>query len=206
VLSNAQAALRFLDGGPEQLEEVRDCLVDIVDNDKRAGDVIRRLRTLLKKEDAEYRPLDLNEVVVDVLRLTRSDLLNRNVSVATRLAPNLPPVLGDRVQLQQVLLNLVMNACDAMDALPHGRCIEVRTDGHDSSPVEVVVSDVGKGIAEDQLERIFEPFVTSKSEGMGMGLAVCRTIVKSHGGSLTASNNPARGASFRFSLPAVAPA
>jgi PAS domain S-box-containing protein len=204
VLSNAQAALRFLDGGPEQLDEVRDCLVDIVESDKRAGDVIRRLRTLLKKEEVEFHPLDLNEVVVDVLRLTRSDLLNRNVTIATRLATGLESVLGDRVQLQQVLLNLVMNACDAMEALPYGRRLEVRTGGSEAGKVEVVVSDVGKGIPPDQLESIFEPFVTSKAEGMGMGLAVCRTIVKTHGGSLTANNNPAHGASFRFSLPVVA--
>ena len=201
ILSNAQAAQRFLARNPGDITEVSAILQDIVDDDKRAGEVIRRLRALLKKEDVEHQALDVNEVVLDVLRLMRSDLVNRGVSVSTQLAPALPAITGDRVQLQQVLINLVINGCDALEGLrARERQLSVRTtlaDGH----VEVAVADCGKGITPEQLERVFEPFVTTKTDGMGLGLAVCRTIVHSHSGKIWASRNGSTGTTFRFTLP-----
>jgi PAS domain S-box-containing protein len=203
ILSNAQAAQRFLARNPPDLDAVSAILSDIVKNDRRAGDVIQRLRSLLRKEEAERRPLAFNDVVVESLQLMRSDLLNRQVSVQTELAPSLPKVSGDRVQLQQVLLNYVINGCDAMDGQPVHRLLLVRTQASDDGGIEVAVTDRGTGIPPDDIERIFEPFMTTKARGMGLGLAICRTIVEAHGGKAWASNNDAqRGATLHFALPA----
>ena len=204
ILSNAQAAVRFMAHTPPNLDEVRESLSNIVENDKRAGEVIRRLRAMLRKERADYRQLDINDIVVDVLRIIRSDLLNRSVDVTSKLAPALPQVDGDPVQLQQVLLNLIMNAADAMSELPRGRQIELSTTLSEDTVVVVAVSDAGRGIPPDDLDRIFSPFVTSKSSGMGLGLAVCSSIINAHHGHIWASNNPGHGATVRFSLPALA--
>jgi two-component system sensor kinase FixL len=201
VLSNAQAAQRFLDKPEVDLDEVREILKDIVAEDKRAGEVIHRLRLLLKKGEINPQPLDINEVVLDVLKLVRSDVINHDVTVETDLAPDLPAVHGDRVQIQQVLLNLVMNACDAVSRNDRGnRLILIRTSLAGESSVCTTVSDRGTGIAPDQLDRIFDPFFTTKANGMGLGLSVCRTIVAAHTGSLSAENNPGGGASFHLSL------
>ena len=201
ILSNAQAAQRFLAQNPGDIGEVRAILQDIVDDDKRAGEVIRRLRALLRKEEVEHHPVDLNEIVREVLKLMRSDLVNRNVTVRTQLASGLPTVTGDRVQLQQVLLNLVINGCDAMDAMP-GR--ERRLTLHTSlvgGEVEVSVSDGGSGLKREELDRVFEPFFTTKAGGMGLGLAVCRSIVTAHAGRIWAMHNPDGGTTFRFTVP-----
>ena len=174
-----------------------------MEDDKRAGEVIRRLRVLLKKDEPQHQSLDLNEVVRDVMRLMRSDLMNRNVTVSAELAPDLPQVLGDRVHMQQVLLNLVMNGCEAMiDGGERRPRLSVQTRVAHANGVEVAVIDEGRGIAPDDVERIFEPFVTTKPQGMGLGLAVCRTIIQAHGGRLWAANNADRGATFHFVLPA----
>jgi two-component system sensor kinase FixL len=206
ILSNAQAALRFV-GRPELMDELRETLADIVENDKRAGEVIRRLRAMLKKEEVKHRRLDLNELVSDVLRLYRSDLLNRKVAIVLELAPEASEVEGDPVQIQQVLLNLLINACDAMDGLSEGRRLTIRTRvaGIQDEQVEVSVSDVGKGIADGATERVFEAFVTSKKEGMGLGLAVCRTIIQAHHGRIWCDNNPGPGATFHFELARAEP-
>jgi C4-dicarboxylate-specific signal transduction histidine kinase len=204
ILSNAQAAQRFLAHDQPDLNEVRDILVDIVAEDKRAGEVIRRLRPLLKKGEVQRLPLNVNEVVLEALELVRGDLVNHGVAAQTELAPDLPVLHGDRVQLQQVLLNLVMNACDAMaGAARDDRQITIRTDLAGDGLVRVSVVDSGPGIAPDKLEQVFEPFYTTKPHGMGLGLAVCRTIIMAHGGKLWAANNPGRGASFHFALPAM---
>ena len=204
ILSNAQAALRFLDRDQPDLVEVRDSLLHIVENDKRAGEVIRRLRAMLRKEQSDQQPLLVNEVVHDVLRLVNSDLVNRNVSTVLDLAPVLPFVLGDRVQLQQVLMNLIVNACDAMARLPgRERVVTVRTRfDEDARQVHVTVGDVGSGIPEDDIERIFTPFVTTKPQGMGLGLAVCRTILHAHRGTLRAVNT-SPGATLVVALPVM---
>ncbi|MCE9604909.1 MAG: hypothetical protein K8U03_08415 [Planctomycetia bacterium] len=201
ILSNAQAALRFLAHENADLNEVREILTDIVNEDKRAGEVIRRLRLLLKKGEVQHQPLDMNEVVLEVLKLLRSDLVNQGVTTQTELAPDLRDLQGDRVQLQQVLLNLMMNACDAMtNNARDDRRIILRTDLAGGDAVSISVADFGAGIAADKMEQVFEPFFTTKPNGMGLGLAVCRTIIAAHGGRLWATNNPERGATFHFTL------
>jgi PAS domain S-box-containing protein len=200
ILSNAQAAQRFLAQDDVNLDEVREILVDIVEDDKRAGEVIRRLRTLLKKGEVQNTLLDINAVVDDVVRLTRNDLMNRDVAVSTELTPDLPPVFGDQIQLQQVLLNLLMNACEAMEAASGTPQVHIRTRRTDGGGVELSVSDRGGGIPPGDLERIFEPFVTTKEHGIGLGLSICRTIISAHGGRLWAENI-GEGATFRCTLP-----
>lgn len=202
VLSNAQAALRFLEHDPPNLGEVHDSLVEIVENDKRASEVIRRLRAMLRKEQASHQELTINEVVQDALRMINSAVLNRNVAVIRDLGFALPTISGDRVQLQQVLLNLILNACDAMDNVSAGRTLTVRTRTVPGPAIEVSISDIGRGIPADDLDRIFTPFVTSKAEGIGLGLAICRTIIQAHHGTLWATNNSSRGATLHFRLPA----
>ena len=203
ILSNAQAAVRFMAHSPPNLDEVRDSLTNIVENDKRAGEVIRRLRAMLRKDRADHRRLDMNEVVLDVLRIIRSDLLNQNVDVVLELHSNLPPIEGDRVQLQQVLLNLIMNGADAMAEAGSGREITLHTHAPDGGGVQVSVKDAGRGIAEEDLERIFTPFVTTKTSGIGLGLAVCVSIIHTHRGTIWATNNDVRGATVHFKLPAL---
>ena len=200
ILSNAQAALRFLAEGPGDIDEIRNILRDIVADDKRAGEVIRRLRTLFRKDDAQHRTLDVNEMVSDVWKLMRNELIFRHVAVSTSLAADLPLVSGDRVQLQQVMVNLLTNACDAMDSAEGDRRLTLRTIKTDDGGVKVSVVDRGRGIPAGDLESIFQPFVSTKTEGMGLGLAVCRTIIASHQGKLWATNNPDRGASLHFTL------
>jgi PAS domain S-box-containing protein len=204
ILSNAQAAIRFLAHDNIDLNEVRDILKDIVEQDNRAGEVIRRLRLLLKKGEVRQQPLDLNHLVQEVLKLIRSDLVNHSVVAHTELATDLPPVKGDRVQLQQVLLNLVMNACDAMNGnTPADRQLVVRTELCADKNVRVSVADGGAGLAPDKLEQVFMPFYTTKPHGLGLGLSVCRTIITAHGGNLWATNGEARGAVFYFTIPSL---
>lgn len=203
ILSNAQAALRFLDRDTPELGEVRDSLVQIVDNDKRAREVIRRLRALLRKEQVPHEVVDLNALVRETLLLANSDLVRRSVAVSLDLQSPLPVTTGDPIQLQQVFLNLVVNACDAMQETPAQRQIIVTTRAMPGDMVEWSVGDNGAGIAPDDLERIFAPFVTSKAEGIGLGLAICRTIVQAHGGSLWASNRSEGGAALHVMLPAL---
>lgn len=201
ILSNAQAALRFLQRDTPDLGEVRDSLVHIVENDKRASEVIRRLRAMLRKEHVDYQQLSINDVVRDVLRLINSDILTRNVTVTLQLAPNLPLVSGDRVQLQQVVLNLVVNACDAMEAVSAERTLIVRTHIVAGPAIEVSISDIGRGLPPNDPESIFTPFVTSKPDGIGLGLPICRTIIQAHRGTLWATS----GATLHFVLPACVP-
>ena len=194
ILSNAQAAQRYLAQSPPRVDKLAEILSDIVKSDHRAGAVIQRIRSLLRKESAQRNPLDINDVVEETLRLMRSDLLNRHVAVRTELGEGLPAVSGDRNQLQQVLLNFMMNGCDAMDGRGMDGRLLVRTRTTADGNVEVSVADRGTGIPSADLERIFEPFVTTKSHGMGLGLAICRSIVDAHGGRLWATNNSDGGA------------
>ncbi len=202
ILSNAQAAQRFLAHSPPRVEKLAEILADIVKSDHRAGAVIQRLRSLLRKEEAQRHPLDVNDVVEESLRLMRSDLMNRQVAVSTDLDEALPTVSGDRNQLQQVLLNFVINGCDAMDGKEVDRELFVRTRATAQGKVEVSVADCGSGIPPADLERVFEPFVTTKLHGLGLGLAICRSIIEAHGGRLWATNNADRGATLHCELPA----
>ncbi len=202
ILSNAQAAQRFLSGSAPGLDEVRNILEDIVRDDKRASEVIRRLRELLGRVQARHDPVHVDELIRDTLTLVSGDLLVRNVTVATELAHDLAPVLGDRIQLQQVLLNLILNGCDAMMNLePDARRLEIRTQKQEDQNVRVSVRDFGIGLDQNQLARLFEPFYTTKPEGLGMGLSISRSIIEAHGGLLWAASNPDQGATFHFELP-----
>ena len=201
ILSNAQAAQRFLAQSPPRLDGLTEILSDIVKSDHRAGAVIQRIRSLLRKESAKRDPLNINDVVEETLRLMRSDLLNRHVAVGTDLGEGLPAVSGDRNQLQQVLLNFMMNGCDAMDGREKDGRLLVRTRSTAEGKVEFSVADRGTGIPSADLERIFEPFVTTKSHGMGLGLTICRSIVEAHGGRLWATNNSDGGATLHCEIP-----
>ncbi len=202
IMSNAQAALRFLKQGDGGLGEIREILADIVDEDRHAGEVIQRLRLLLKKAEVRPEALDLAVLVDDVLRLMRVDLMTRGVRAATEIPGGLAPVLGDRVQVEQVLVNLIANACDAMAGRASGaRSLSLRVGPDGPGAVRVSVSDAGCGLPAGEIERVFEPFVTTKPQGLGLGLAVCRTIVVAHRGRLWAENNAGPGATFHFTLP-----
>jgi signal transduction histidine kinase/ABC-type uncharacterized transport system substrate-binding protein len=202
ILSNAQAGQRILETAPVDLEEVGEILRDIVEDDKRAGEVIRRLRTLLTKGDPQMRVLDLNEALEEVARLVSGDAVVRGVSIQLELADELPPVLGDRVQLQQVALNLVLNGMDAMrESGTRERILVLRTARAGPKTVRVEVRDSGAGINEGDMAKIFQTFYTTKPDGMGIGLAITRSIVDVHGGRLEAHNNLDGGATFSFTLP-----
>jgi PAS domain S-box-containing protein len=203
ILSNAQTAQRMLAVGKPDPEELGEILSDIVADDERAGGIIGRLRSLLKKGQPDLQVVDINRLVIEVAGLVRSDTIIKNVLLTLDLATDLPPVRGDRVQLQQVVLNLMINAIDAMKGTASiARRLVVRTESGEGL-VRVAVIDSGTGIPADKLEHVFEPFYTTKAEGMGMGLAIARSIVRSHGGRLWAENNPAGGATFTLALPTV---
>ncbi|MGE5839750.1 MAG: PAS domain S-box protein [Deltaproteobacteria bacterium] len=202
ILSNAQAAQRFLSQDQPDMKEVGEILGDIIRDDNRAAEVIRKIRSLLKKEETRYETLNLNDVIEEILNVIRNDTALTAVSMEKEYDPSLPSIWGDRIQLQQVILNLVLNAAEAMkEAGTEDRRLIVRTSKRDGRFAEVSVRDVGPGIEENIASRLFEPFYTTKSGGMGMGLAISKDIVKSHKGEIRALNNPDRGATFSFTVP-----
>jgi len=202
ILANAQAAQRYISRGPAGISEVASILEDIVADDLRAGDVIRSLRKLLRNEEAEFQTVDFNELVREVLDLAQGDLITRNVAVHRELADGLPPIQGDRVQLQQVMLNLILNACEAMaaGASPERR-LRILTIPQDSMGLRVTVQDSGPGVPAELRERIFDPFLSTKKQGLGLGLSICRSLVAAHGGRIWLTENESGGASFHFVLP-----
>jgi len=206
IVSNAEAGLHLMSiPGPTDAPELQAILTDVIAGGRRAGEVISRLRSLLRKGQSELRPVDLNESVLAMLPLCRGQATLHGISLGTELLPDLPPVQGDRIQLEQVLMNLVGNAIDALKtAAPGGRRVVVRTNRASGGGVELSVEDTGPGVPESRLEQIFESFVTSKPSGMGMGLSLCRSIAQSHGGRIWAANQPGGGAVFRLQLPACA--
>jgi PAS domain S-box-containing protein len=201
ILTNARVAQRMMANGKPDEAMLREILEDMVADSLRAGSVIHRVRGLIRKDDAIRQLVSPNEVVADVLDLAHSDLIRRGVTVATDFAPSLPEVSADRVQLQQVLLNLIVNACDAMaDNAPRDRTLTVST-VEEGTAIRVSVMDRGPGVAAGLIDAVFEPFVTSKPQGLGLGLAICRSIIAAHGGRIWAANNSGRGATFSFVLP-----
>jgi signal transduction histidine kinase len=202
ILTNARAGLRFLDAVPPDLGELRALLSDIVADDKRAGEVIQRLRDILRKGERQRSRLDVNALVQDVVRLLSSDALIRNVTVTLDLTPDPCLVDGDRVELQQVVLNLLLNAMEATVEVADGdRTIVVSTETTTVDTVLVTVQDRGPGLPENHHDVLFEPFFTTKPGGMGMGLAIARSIIEAHDGVIWVLENPGGGAVFQFALP-----
>ena len=204
MLSNAEAAEILLERADPPLNEIRAIISDIRKNDLRADEAIRRIRALLRKRETQMQPLDINGAVSDALELVAGDALRRRVRIVAELAWGLSPVLGDRVQLEQVLLNLIINAMDAMADTPvSARHLTVQTRSGRDDSVEVAVTDSGSGIAPDRLASVFESFYTTKKEGMGLGLSIARSIITAHQGRIWAENNSSGGATFYFSVPAA---
>jgi two-component system sensor kinase FixL len=202
ILANAQAGRRSLEGPPRARDGLGEILEDIVEASQRAISIIQRMRALFLRRDTQRQPVDLNAVARDALALARSSLAEHGVRLALALDPRLAPLRGDPVQLQQVLLNLVLNACDAMDANPPGgRRLAIATAAGPGPQASLTVTDNGAGIAAGLLERIFDSFFTTKPQGLGVGLSVSREIVAAHGGRIEADNRAEGGAVFRITLP-----
>jgi signal transduction histidine kinase len=202
TVTNAQAALRWLGARTPNLDEARQALDQIVRDGKRAGDVVSRIHALVKKAPERKDRFDINEAISEVIALTRSEVLRHGISLQTHFATGLPRVQGDRTQVQQVILNLILNAVEAMSGNREGaRELLIRTRRDGSDAVLVAVRDSGPGLDPTNMDRIFEAFYTTKPEGMGMGLAICRSIIDAHGGRLWAVANKPRGAVFRFTFP-----
>jgi signal transduction histidine kinase len=202
ILSNAQAARIILGRPSPDLDEVREILGEVVEDDERAGQVIKRLRSLYRNGHRERAPLDVNELIREVLRLLQNDVLLRGAALRLDLAGGLPPVQGDRIQLQQVMLNLMMNGLDAMRDVPSGqRSLTVRSGPDGPGNLRIEVADTGPGVRETDRERLFEPFFTTKPSGMGMGLPIARSIVEAHGGELSLVSPPGAGAVFQLTIP-----
>jgi signal transduction histidine kinase len=200
--NNARAALNFLDKQPPDLGEAREALGCVVGDADRARDIIDRIRDHIQKAPPRKHRFDLNEAINEVVGLARRSIAENGVSVHTRLTVGLAPVEGDRVQLQQVVLNLILNAVEAMSSVDEGgRELSISTERRQTNGVLVAVRDSGPGIDRERRERIFDAFYTTKSSGVGMGLSICRSIINAHGGRLWADANKPRGAVFRFTLP-----
>ena len=201
IVTNANACLRWLAGATPNLDEARDAVTRILRDGNRASDVITRIRALVRKADTEKARLNINDALEEIAALAQAEVGRNGVTLRMQLGADLPPVLGDRVQLQQVMLNLVMNGIEAMSAVTdRPRELLVRSRQHESAKVLVAVQDSGIGIDRHNLEKIFNAFYTTKSQGMGMGLAISRSIIENHGGRLWAISNDGPGTTFQFTL------
>ncbi|HBG60650.1 MAG: hypothetical protein A2306_09870 [Omnitrophica WOR_2 bacterium RIFOXYB2_FULL_38_16] len=207
ILSYAQAAQRILAGPPSRLAErelqLQEILQYIVNDDQRASEVIRRLRSLLKKSDPEFAPIDMNALINETVVLMTTDITVRNKVIKTELYTKLPFINGDRIQLQQVLLNLINNSLDAMEANDESREIVIRTFQKDPKEIIVEVKDSGCGIPQQNIKKVFNHFFTTKPDGLGMGLSISCSIIEAHGGQLEAENNSDGGATLYFTIPVI---
>lgn len=202
VVTNGQAALRWLSQDPPRVDQVRAALDRVVRDGNRASDLIRRIRALAKKTDLQKESLDINDVIREGILLVQREVQNQGVALRTEFAPALPYVTGDRVQLQQVVINLMMNGVEAVAPVAdRPREILVRSEAHETEQVLVAVRDSGIGIDAATAERLFSPFFTTKQGGMGMGLSISRSIIAAHGGRIWVSPNPDHGTTFQFTLP-----
>jgi two-component system sensor kinase FixL len=204
ILSNARAGLRFMAHEPPALDELRPILEDIIEANARAAEIIRGMRALLKKEEApQFQSLYVPRLIADVVALVHSDAILQDVHIHLDMHDALPHVRGDRIQLQQVVLNILVNAFDAIKACPADRrVVRINARPEGSASVRITISDRGPGLRVEALDKIFQPFYTTKDDGLGMGLSICRAIIQAHGGSLGAGNDPQGGATFSFTLPA----
>jgi C4-dicarboxylate-specific signal transduction histidine kinase len=201
MMTDAGTAVRLLQQNPPDLEQLEEALEGVTQGGSRASEIIDRIRSLVHKEDHPKKPLDLNKVAEDVIAFLQPELRRRGVTVSTDLDENLPPIEGNEIELQQVLLNLIINGAQAMNSNDGAaRDLSVSTSAEDDF-VELAVRDSGVGLAESQVEQLFEPFYTTKTNGIGMGLAINRTIVRAHGGRIYATQNAEQGATFRVRLP-----
>jgi C4-dicarboxylate-specific signal transduction histidine kinase len=202
VVANADACLRWLDHGTPDLDAVRRSVEWIIGDCTRASEVIRRVRALAKKTDIEKAPLDVNDVIREVMALVQRELIRHRVSLRMDLAPALPRILGDWVQLEQVVINLVMNGLEAMQSITdRPRELVIRSGQDETQQVLVSVTDCGVGISAEHADRLFNAFFTTKADGMGMGLSICRSIMEAHGGRLWVTANRPHGAAFHLTLP-----
>jgi signal transduction histidine kinase len=202
VVNAAAACLRWLDGSTPNLDEARRAVDWIIKEGNRASEVIRRVRALASKTDIEKVPLDINDAVKEVIALVEHEMDGHRVSLRIELAPALPMILGDRVQLQQVIINLVMNGIEAMQSVTdRPRELVIRSDQDETQQVLISVTDCGVGISTENADRLFNAFFTTNSSGMGMGLSICRSIIEVHGGRLWATANLPHGATFQFTVP-----
>jgi PAS domain S-box-containing protein len=205
LVTNAHAALRLLSASPPDLDQTRDALGDIIKDGRRVSEVIDRIRALVKKEPPRANQVDVNEAIVDSIALTRAEILKGGISLETQLMKDLPPILGDRVQFQQVVMNLLMNAIEAMSAVGEGtRGLQIVT-GQEGDQIFITVRDSGPELKAEDVERFFEAFYSTKSHGMGIGLSICRSIIEAHRGRIWATANAPRGATFHITLPASRP-
>jgi signal transduction histidine kinase len=198
MITNADAGLRWLDRSVPDLEEARAALKEIAADGRRAGAVIGSIRAIFKRDSANRAPLDINELIDEALAVLRSDLQRHRIRVEAELKAGLPQLVGDRIQLQQVFVNLITNAIDSMATKDEPRLLRVTSEVHDKGGVKVSVVDTGTGIGSQDVDRIFDPLFTTKSDGMGMGLPICRSIIEAHGGRLWVTPNKPRGAVFQF--------
>lgn len=202
ILSNVETAETLLRKPAPDLAAILEILEDVRRDDLRAHSIVRKLRMLLRKRELQFEHVDVNALASSVLSLVLPDALRRNVVIHTTLDPSLPKVPADPVHLQQVLLNLIINAMDAMDETPAAaRWLEVRTERSDAEHVQVAVADNGRGLGAGRVDKLFESFFTTKADGMGLGLSMARSIVTMHGGAIWAENSKVGGATFRFTLP-----
>ena len=202
VVANAEACLGWLDRESPDLNEAHAAIERIVRDGHRAGEVIRRVRALIKRTDTQMVPLDVNDIVSEAMNIVEHELLRHRVSQRTELSSDLPVVLGDRIQLQQVLLNLIINGIEAMQPVTDRRReLVIRSERDETQQVHVTVMDCGIGLSTESAHRIFDAFITTKSSGMGMGLSICRSIIQAHGGRIWASTNEPFGAAVQFTLP-----
>jgi C4-dicarboxylate-specific signal transduction histidine kinase len=202
LLTNAETAVRWLARQPPNLEKAKPLIDRIIGDGKRAADILSRIRDFSKKAPARKEDLEINEAILEIMGLTRVAMSDHGVLVKMQLSEGLPHILGDRVQLQQVILNLIMNAIEAMSEVTEGSCeLLISTSKAESDGVLVTIRDSGPGLPHANPERIFEAFYTTKANGLGMGLSICRSIVEAHGGRLWATPNEPRGAVFCMTLP-----
>jgi C4-dicarboxylate-specific signal transduction histidine kinase len=201
ILTNVETAELMVKSPAPDLQEIGEILADIRRDDVRATEVIGRLRNLLKKRPLELKQVDLNDIAQETLRFLSALAIAREVDLVGNIASTPLPVKGDEIQLQQVILNLIVNAMDVMSSMPRAERRATLSTARDGNSACLSVSDAGPGVPVDRLKEIFEPFFTTKREGMGMGLAIARAIIEAHGGQLSAENEPRRGATFRIRLP-----